>query len=69
MIKYYGGDSSLQLGSFKLVMVSTPDAVKEVLLKKSVTFAGRPQLRSYSEFSLGRLSLSDYPQFMAIRAY
>ncbi|XP_067051049.1 steroid 17-alpha-hydroxylase/17,20 lyase-like isoform X2 [Acropora muricata] len=57
VIKYYGGDFSLQLGSFKLMMVSTPDAVKEVLLKKSVTFAGRPQLRSYSEFSLGNKDL------------
>ena len=35
-------------------MVSTPEAVKEVLLTKSVSFAGRQQARAAAEFSLGR---------------
>ncbi|XP_068696659.1 steroid 17-alpha-hydroxylase/17,20 lyase-like [Montipora foliosa] len=51
--KYYGGDFSLKLGSFKFLMVSTPEAVKEVLLTKSVSFAGRQLTRASSEFSLG----------------
>ena len=36
-------------------MVSTPEAVKEVLLMKSVAYAGRPQTRAYYDFSLGTL--------------
>ncbi|XP_068752778.1 steroid 17-alpha-hydroxylase/17,20 lyase-like isoform X1 [Montipora capricornis] len=51
--KYYGGDFSLKLGSFKFLMVSTPEAVKEVLLVKSVAYAGRPRTRAYYDLFLG----------------
>ena len=41
--KNYGGIFSLKLGSFKFVMASTPEAVKEMLVTKSVDYAGRPK--------------------------
>ena len=33
----------MKVGSYKFVMASTPDAVKEVLVKKSADYAGRQQ--------------------------
>ena len=43
----------MKLGSFKLVIASTPDAVKEVLIKKSADYAGRQQTYSVMEGTLG----------------
>ena len=43
----------MKLGSFKLVMASTPDAVKEVLIKKSADYAWRQQPDSVMKGTLG----------------
>lgn len=43
----------MKLGSYKFVMASTPDAVKEVLIKKSADYAGRQQTYSLMEGTLG----------------
>ena len=53
--KNYGRVFSLKLGSYKVVMASTPEAVKEVLVKKSADFAGRQQTYSVLAGTLGRL--------------
>ena len=52
--KNYGGVFSLKMGSYKFVMASTPEAVKEVLVRKSVEYAGRPQTYSTVTRTLGR---------------
>ena len=51
----YGGVFSLKLGSYKFVMASTPEAVKEMLVQKSVEYAGRPQTYSINKRTLGML--------------
>ena len=43
----------MKFGSYKFVMASTPAAVREMLLKKSVEFAGRPQTYSIVTRTLG----------------
>ena len=43
----------MRLGSYKFVMASTPEAVKEVLVKKSADYAGRPQTYLFSTVTLG----------------
>ena len=50
----YGGVFSLKIGSYKFVMASTPEAVKELLVTKSVDFAGRPQTFSSIRRTLGK---------------
>lgn len=45
----------MKLGSFKFVMASTPEAVKEMLVTKSVDYAGRPQTYCFNTLTLGRL--------------
>ncbi|KAL9969841.1 hypothetical protein ACROYT_G022108 [Oculina patagonica] len=49
----YGRVFSLKLGSYKFVMASSPEAVKEMLVKKSVEYAGRPQTYSVNTRTLG----------------
>ena len=51
----YGRVFSMKVGSYKFVMASTPDAVKEVLVKKSADYAGRQQEHATLKASLGRL--------------
>ena len=51
----YGRVFSLKMGSYKFVMASTPEAVKEMLVQRSADFAGRPQTHFFAEFTLGRL--------------
>ena len=51
----YGGVFSLKLGSYKFVMASTPEAVKEMLVKKSADYAGRPQTYANVAATLGGL--------------
>lgn len=53
----YGGVSSLRIGSHKLVMASTPEAVKEILVTRSADFAGRQRTYSLKERTLGMLVL------------
>jgi len=43
------------MGSYKFVMASTPEAVKEMLVQRSADYAGRPQTHFFLEFTLGRL--------------
>ena len=49
----YNGIFSVKLGSFKAVMASSSEAVKEVLVKKSADYAGRPQMHVFYESTLG----------------
>jgi len=51
----YGGVFSLKLGSYRFVMASAPEAVNEMLVKKSADFAGRPKTYSFEIQSLGML--------------
>ena len=43
------------MGSYKFVMASTPEAVKEMLVQRSADYAGRPQTHFFVELTLGRL--------------
>ena len=45
------------MGSFKFVMASSPEAVKEMLVQRSADYAGRPQTHFFVEFTLGRLTV------------
>ena len=45
----------MKVGSFKLVVAEDPASVKEVLVKKSADYAGRPPFHSYMIDSLGEL--------------
>ncbi|KAL9969641.1 hypothetical protein ACROYT_G021878 [Oculina patagonica] len=49
----YGRVFSIKLGSYKFVMASTPEAVKEMLVKKSADYAGRQQTYSIEIGTLG----------------
>ena len=51
----YGRVFSLKMGSYKFVMASTPEAVKEILVQRSADYAGRPQTYFSLELTLGRL--------------
>ena len=53
----YGRVFSLKMGSFKFVMASSPEAVKEMLVQRSADYAGRPQTHFFVEFTLGRLTV------------
>ena len=52
----YGPVFSLKFGSYKFVMASTPESVKEMLIKKSTEYAGRPQTYSVQTRTLGKAS-------------
>ena len=41
--------------SYQFVMASTPEAVKEMLVQRSVDYAGGPQTYFFLELTLGRL--------------
>ena len=45
----------MKVGSFKLVVAEDPASVKEVLVKKSADYAGRPPFHSYMIETLGKL--------------
>lgn len=51
--KKYGRVFSLKIGSYKVVMASTPEAIREMLVTKSTDYAGRRQAYSLHEGSLG----------------
>lgn len=51
----YGTVYSMKVGSYKLVVAEDPASVKEVLVKKSADYAGRPPFHSYMIDSLGKL--------------
>ena len=50
----YGRVFSIKLGSYKFVMASTPEAIKEMLVNKSADYAGRQQTFGTQAFTLGR---------------
>ena len=45
----------MKVGSFKLVIAEDPASVKEVLVKKSADYAGRPPFHSFLVDTLGNL--------------
>ena len=47
----------MKVGSFKLVVAEDADSVKEVLVKKSADYAGRPPFHSLVMTTLGMYSL------------
>ena len=48
---------SMKVGSFKLVVTEDADSVKEVLVKKSADYAGRPPFHSFQLASLSTVCL------------
>ena len=50
----YGPVFSMKLGSYKFVMATTPESVKEMLITKSIEYAGRPQTYSVQTRTLGK---------------
>ena len=52
--KKYGAVYSMKVGSFKVVFAEDADSVKEVLVKRSADYAGRPPFHSLLLYSLGR---------------
>lgn len=59
--KKYGRVFSLKIGSYKVVMASTPEAIREMLATKSTDYAGRQQAYSLHEGSLGGYKLQSVP--------
>ena len=53
MRKKYGSVYSMKLGSYKFVVAEDADSVKEVLVKKSADFAGRPPFYSFVATTMG----------------
>ncbi|KAL9961782.1 hypothetical protein ACROYT_G030801 [Oculina patagonica] len=51
--KKYGSVYSMKVGGFKLVIAEDADSVKEVLVKKSADYAGRPPFHSFVLSTLG----------------
>ena len=45
----------MKIGSWKFVLASSPEAVNEMLVKKSADYAGRPQTYTFFTQSLGKL--------------
>jgi len=58
--KKYGTVYSMKVGSFKLVVAEDADSVKEVLVKRSADYAGRPPFHSFQLASLGTVCLQYY---------
>ena len=57
MRKKYGAVYSMKVGSFKLAFAEDPDSVKEVLIKRSADYAGRPPFHSFKLYTLGTVNL------------
>ena len=53
-MKQYGKVFSLRLGSFKVVVAASADSVKEMLVKRSADYAGRPPFHSSISGTLGK---------------
>ena len=54
MRKKYGSLYSLKLGDYKFVIAEDVASVKEVLVKKSADYAGRPPFHSFMRETMGR---------------
>ena len=46
-MKKYGKVFSLRLGAFKVVVAASGDSVKEMLVKRSADYAGRPPFHTF----------------------
>ena len=57
--KKYGSVYSMKVGSYKLVIAEDADSVKEVLVKKSADYAGRPPFYSLVMTTLGMSYIRD----------
>ena len=53
MRKKYGTAYSMKVGSYKCVFAEDVDSVKEVLVKKSADYAGRPPFYSFLLTTMG----------------
>ena len=58
MKKKYGNLYSLKVGSFKTVIAKDAASVKEVLVKKSADYAGRPPFHSFVMSTLGKFRIT-----------
>ena len=58
MRRKYGAVYSMKVGGFKLVVAEDSDSVKEVLVKKSADYAGRPPFHSLVMTTLGMSSVN-----------
>ena len=52
-MKKYGKVFSLRLGAFKVVVAASGDSVKEMLVKRSADYAGRPPFHTFELMTLG----------------
>ena len=58
MKEKYGNLYSLKVGSFKTVIAKDAASVKEVLVKKSADYAGRPPFHSFVMSTLGKFRIT-----------
>ena len=52
LMRKYGEVFSLRLGAFKVVVAASGDSVKEMLVKRSEDYAGRPPFHTYDIMTL-----------------
>ena len=52
-MKRYGKVFSVRMGSFKVVVAVSADSVKEVLVKRSGDYAGRPPFHMFDIITMG----------------
>ena len=52
-MKKYGKVFSLKLGALKVVVAASGDSVKEMLVKRSADYAGRPPFHTFELMTLG----------------
>ena len=50
----------MKLGSYRFVMASTPEAVKEMLVQRSADYAGRQQTYFFEKATLGKLLVKHF---------
>ena len=48
---------SIKVGSYKVVVAEDADSVKEVLVKKSADYAGRPPFHTFQLATLGNVDV------------
>ena len=64
--KTYGDIFSLKVGGYNLIMASSSEAVKEMLVKKSADFSGRSDLYTFYKITLGVYIMDDHCLFLLI---
>ena len=58
LTRKYGEVFSLRLGAFKVVVAASGDSVKEMLVKRSGDYAGRPPFHTFELMMLGKSILA-----------